>query len=291
MTQLRLKTVIMGEKQKHKPLVSVAIQGYRNPEMLSLCLASIRTHTKERDTEIIVADSATQEDTRLLMREEFSDILFLPNEKNVGFGAMVNACIENAHGEYIFFVNADTIMQEDTISGLQTFMDAHAEVAICGPSQKNFNGKWENTRFRFYKVQTILYRRTFFKYLPFAKRHLAYFEMRDVDSVEPHAVPWIIGSAMFVRRSAINDVGGMDPRFFMYMEDVDWCRRFWQAGWKVYYHPNISIFHFYGKGSAKKGIPGLFLNKLTRVHIASGFKYFMKYRHTEVPAINNASIG
>lgn len=266
--------------------VTVAVNGYKNTEMLKVCLSSLQKYTDPKTMEIVVADSATEHATELMMEEDFPDITFLPHKKNVGFGKMINACITHAHGEYVFFLNADTIVESETISELLKFMETYSDVGMCGPMQKNFNGQWENTRFRFYEIQTIVYRRTFLRRFGFAQKHLEHFEMQDVDSQEPHPVAWVIGSAMFVRKKAIDDIGGMDPRFFMYMEDVDWCRRFWQAGWKVFYHPHISIYHFYGKGSAKKGLQGLFLNSLTRIHLASGIKYFLKYRKQKMPHIS-----
>jgi len=270
------------------PKVSIAVQSYKNPEMLSACLKSVQETCGGLSYELLVADSATEEDTEMMMREDFPDVLFLPHKKNVGFGAMVNACIDRAKGEYIFFINFDTVLEEQTVSKLIEFMDKYQKIGLTGPKQKNFNGKYENTRFRFYKPQTILYRRTFLKHFNFAKKHLHYFEMKDVVKDEPYFVDWVIGSAMFVRRSAMEKVGKMDSRFFMYMEDVDWCRRFWEAGYSVCYNPQITMYHFYGKGSAKGGIlKGLLFNRLTWIHIDSGIKYFLKYRNKPVPRVTN----
>lgn len=272
----------------NNPKITIAIQGYRNPEMLRLCLQSV-VRFGGAQTQVIVADSATQIDTIMLMREEFPQFIFLPHKKNVGFGAMVNTCLRKACGEYVFVLNPDTILEEHTIVDLEKFMDVHRDIGMCGPAQKNFNGKWENTRFAFYKPLTIVYRRTFLSRFSFAQKHLSVFEMRSLQSaVEPYAVPWIIGSAMFVRRSAIEKVGLMDPRFYIYMEDVDWCRRFWENGLKVCYNPGITLFHFYGKGSAKKGfIVNVLFNRLTWIHISSGCKYFLKYAFKPVPEIRS----
>jgi hypothetical protein len=268
------------------PKVSIAVQSYKNPEMLSLCLRSVREHCAQIDHELIVADCATEDVTIAMMREDFPEAIFIPHEKNVGFSALVNACIDHAQGEYVFFINPDTILEAETVPQLITFMDLHTRVALCGPRQKNFNGKVENTRFRFYQPMTIVYRRTFLKKFAFAKKHLAHFEMKDVERTEPYPVEWVIGSAMFVRRSAMEEVGKMDSRFFMYMEDVDWCRRFWEKGYIVCYNPQVTMYHFYGKGSAKGGFfRGLFFNRLTWIHIASGIKYFRKYRNRPLPDI------
>jgi GT2 family glycosyltransferase len=269
------------------PQVSIAVQSYKNPEMLSLCLRSVREHCADIDHELIVADSATEGDTMMMMREDFPEAIFIPHRENVGFGALVNVCIDCAKGDYIFFINPDTILESRTVSQLVSFMEKYPKIGLCGPRQKNFNGEVANTRFRFYKPLTIVYRRiALLKYFGFVKRHLAYFEMRDIDREDPYPVEWVIGSAMFVRKSAMEDVGKMDPQFFMYMEDVDWCRRFWEKGHIVCYNPRVTMYHFYGKGSAKGGIMrGLFFNKLMWIHIASGIKYFRKYRNRPMPTI------
>ncbi len=267
------------------PKVSIAVQSYKNPEMLSLCLKSVQKYCVDLDYELIVADGETGNDTKMMMREDFPNVIFIPHKDNVGFGKMVNACIDRAVGEYVFFINFDTILEKDTVGKFIAFMDANPKIGLAGPKQKNFNGKYENTRFRFYQPQTILYRRTFLKRFAFAKKHLAYFEMEDIHSSKPYSVDWVIGSAMFVRKAAMEKVGKMDSRFFMYMEDVDWCRRFWEKGYIVCYNPQITMYHFYGKGSAKGGLRGLLFNKLTWVHISSGIKYFRKYHNKPMPRI------
>jgi GT2 family glycosyltransferase len=87
-----------------------------------------------------------------------------------------------------------------------------------------------------------------------------------------------MGSAMITSRRAIKEVGLMDPRFKMYLEDTDWCRRFWEKGYKVVYFPEPKMYHYHGRGSAGKSVLGsLMFNRLTWIHIASALKYFIKY--------------
>jgi GT2 family glycosyltransferase len=87
-----------------------------------------------------------------------------------------------------------------------------------------------------------------------------------------------MGSAMMTSRKAVEKVGLMDDNFYMYFEDVDWCRRFWENGYKVVYYPLARMFHYHGKGSASQSaLKAVFLNRLTREHIKSAVKYFWKY--------------
>ena len=91
-------------------------------------------------------------------------------------------------------------------------------------------------------------------------------------------VDWLMGSALLVRRTAYEQVGGLCEDYFMYMEDVDWCRNFWEKGWKIVYYPEVFFYHYHFQASKKRGaIIDLFTNKYTRTHLLSAIKYFRKY--------------
>lgn len=267
--------------------VTIAINGHKTPELLRLCLESIQKHLPGSGIhyEVLVADSATEEDTETLLREDFPEVRFFPHAENVGFKSLVNTSLREARGEYVFLINSDIILSADTVPALLRYLREHPEVGVVGPKQFNFNGSIQQSYFRFYKPETILYRRTFLGKLPSARRHLDWFEMKDVaDPQSPLPAEWIIGSALFVKRETALAIGPMDDRFFMYMEDVDWCRRFWEQGLKVVYYPNCFAYHYHAKGSAKGGFLGsLLFNKLTWYHIESAVKYFWKYRGKPVP--------
>lgn len=103
--------------------------------------------------------------------------------------------------------------------------------------------------------------------------------MRDWDHKNDKKVDWVQGSCMIVRKSAIDDVGLMDDRYFMFMEDTDWCRRFWQKRWEVWYISNVEIVHYHARASADKFYKTLF-NKLSWIHVISAIKYFKKWGFT-----------
>lgn len=262
-------------------VLTVAINSYKNPEMLKLCLGSVRKALSRisGDAEILVADGETEEDTKMMMREEFPDVRFFPESKNIGFGGLVNRCLREAKGKYIFLLNYDISLGENTIRDLLEFLKSRPDVGIAGPELRNFDGSPQISAFRFYRPATIVFRRTPIGKTRFGKKHIDWFVYKEKDLTKIQEVDWIMGSALMVSRKAYEKVGGMDKRFFMYMEDVDWCRRFWEKGYAVVYYPMTYAYHYHGKVSARGGFfSSLFLNRFTWIHIFSAVKYFWKYR-------------
>lgn len=264
--------------------LSIIVTSYRNPHLLKVCLDSILKNVEGVSFEVIVADSATQEDTEIMMRENYKEAVFFPFRENVGFQALLKKGIENSRGEYLLLLNGDIIVTKDSVQQLLAFVKNNPDVGMAGPKLLNFDGSLQDSCFRFYKPVTIIYRRTFLGKMPFAQEHLARFLMKDYDHKEPREVDWLMGSALMVSKKAIAGVGLMDPRYFMYMEDVDWCRRFWENGFKVFYYPLAQMHHYHGKGSDKGGvIKSLFSSRMTWVHISSAIKYFNKFWGKPLP--------
>lgn len=267
--------------------LSIVVTSYKNPQLLKVCLDSIKKCTSGLECELIVSDGATQEDMEMMMREEFSDVKFFSFKDNVGFQALAKKGIESGNGKYILLLNGDIIVTPDSIQQMLKFLQTNPSVGMVGPKLLNFNGTLQTSCFRFYKPVTIAYRRTFLGKLPFAKKHLDWFLMNDCDHDKTMEVDWLMGSSLMFSREALEKVGFMDPRFFMYMEDVDWCRRFWENGFKVVFYPLASMHHYHGKGSAKGGVlKSLLMNKYTWIHISSAFKYFKKFLGRPLPVHN-----
>jgi len=260
--------------------------------MLARCLRYARKAAEDLDAEILVADSETGEETEALMREEFPDVRFFPHERNVGMGALANAGLENARGEFVFLINYDSIIECETVERLGDYLAKHEDAGLVAPKVLNFDGTLQHTCFRFYTPFTIVYRRTPIGRLPFARKHLNRFAMKEKDHDNLLEPDWVMGSAMMVRREEVLAMGGFDSRFFMYFEDTDLCRRYWERGKRVVYLPEAVIYHLHGKGSAKGGLwRSLLCNKLTRIHIMSAIKYFLKYYGKRNPRISDETGG
>jgi GT2 family glycosyltransferase len=264
---------------KNKEL-SIIITSYKKAELLALCINSIKKNiSKEIDYEIIVADSETEESTSDLMRDKFPKITFLGNKKNQGFGRLVNQGVKNSSGEYLFVINHDIIIKGSAIQRLLEFIKNNKTIGLVSPKLINFDGRTQPSAFKFYSWKTIIYRRTFLGKFAFAKKYLDKFLLKEeMASGEIVDVDWVMGSAMMMSKQAVDTVGSMDKNFFMYFEDVDWCRRFWENSYRVVYNPTVTVAHYHGKASGNKGvIQAVLLNKYTRIHIKSAIVYFWKY--------------
>ena len=271
---------------RYEKELSIVITVYGKTDLLELCVNSIRKNLKdELNYEIIVASSATEESAYDLMREKFPEMKFIANEENKGFGFVANQGIKESAGEYIFIINHDIIIKDNAVQKLLQYLKDNREVGVVGPRLVNFDGSVQDSAFRFYEWRTIVYRRTFIGRFNFAKKHLAKFLSKDrLGGNKVLDVDWIMGSAMMVPRGAIDKVGLFDSQFFMYFEDVDWCWRFWQAGYKVVYNPNVQVAHYHGKASLNNGvIRAILLNKYTRIHIVSALKFFRKHFREKNP--------
>lgn len=267
--------------------LSIIITNYKNPELLKVCIDSVRNNLTLNDYEIIVADSETEEDTSLMMKEDYPDILFIPSKKNIGFSGTVNNGYGKSKGEYVLVLNGDVIVKKDSIEKLLDYIKIHPETGIVSPQLLNFNETLQPSCYRYYKPITIVYRRTFLGRFKFAQKHLDSFLMKDFDHKSVKEVDWLMGSALMTRREAVEKVGLMDENYKLYFEDVDWCRRFWEAGYKVIYYPDSRMYHYHGRGSAGKSlIKTLLFNKLAWLHIISAVKYFKKYAGRPIPKHN-----
>jgi N-acetylglucosaminyl-diphospho-decaprenol L-rhamnosyltransferase len=267
--------------------LSIIITRFKNPEMLRVCIDSIKKNLTLTDWEIIVSDSETDEETRLMMREDYQDLTFIPSKENIGFEGTVRRGYKKCKGKYILILNHDIIVKKGSIEKILNFVKENPEVGICGPKLLNFNESLQPSCFRFYTPLTILYRRTILGRFRVAKEHLDRFLMRDFDHKDIKEVDWIMGSAMMTSKKAIEKVGLMDPQFRLYFEDVDWCRRFWENNLKVIYFPISEMYHYHGRGSAGKNIiKTLFSNRLAWIHIFSAIKYFIKYFGRPLPKHN-----
>jgi len=260
--------------------LSIIIVGYKTRGLIKNCLNSIYSNlaNSKLNYKIVIVDNNSQDGTVELIRDKFPEIELIVLDKNKGYSKAVNKGIRKFEAKYYFVLNPDTLfVQENIIDRLHGFMETNTEVGLAGPKLVNPDGSIQMSCCRFPSFFLPIYRRTALGKIRKIAKKIDTFLMKSWDHGQTSFVDWVIGTGMFVRHEALAKAGLMDERFFMYFEDTDWCRRFWESGWKVCYVADIEIIHYHGRPSLKSGgITDLFFNKGTRIHIASWLKYFLK---------------
>jgi len=266
-----------GERGRPSPLtrpeVSIAIVSYNTRDLLRRCLATIGCGTT-RPYEVIVVDNASADGSAAMVSEEFPSVRLLENRENAGYSRAVNQAIRSAAGTYVLVLNPDIEVLPGSIDALARHLDEHPDTGIAGGKLLNPDGTLQYSCRTFYTLSTLLHRRTpigkLFPDSRVEREHL----MMDWDHETVREVDWMLGACLMVRSEAIRDVGLMDERFFMYFEDVDWCYRMKQHGWRVMYVPEARMKHVHRRDSARGG--GL-VNTRLLAHLNSMFRFFDKW--------------
>ncbi|MBI4250511.1 glycosyltransferase family 2 protein [Candidatus Uhrbacteria bacterium] len=257
--------------------ISIIIVNYRARGLVRECIKGIKQlHTKLR-LEIIVVDNSPHEGVGEMLAERFSNVHYLPQDRNIGFAAGNNAGIRIAQGKYIMLLNYDITPLPGSFDYLHAYLENNPAVGMVGPQLINPNGTIQHSYYRFHSFLTPVYRRLWIGRFGFGKRHLDRFLMADMDTTSPVDVDWLLGACLMVRASSIKTVGMMDERFFLYFEDTDWCRRFWKAKLPVRYVPGARMVHLHRRESAKGGGILSLTHKTTRIHVISWLKYILKW--------------
>lgn len=270
--------------------VSIVIVNYRTRGMVKQGLKSVRAARPRLNYEVLVVDNDSKDGLPQMIREEFPEVRLIALERNLGFAAGNNAAFRKAKGKYVFVLNPDAMVDPGSVEALFAYMEAHPEIGVLGPRLVRPDGEIQESVHRFPTPWIPVYRRTPLGRLARARVALDRYAMRGELSDAPQEVDWMEGAALFVRRAAMDEVGMFDERYFLYFEDADWCRRFWEKGWKVIHHPGISIIHYHRRESADAlWFLAPFTNKVSRIHIESAVKYFLKWKGKTLPRKEKAA--
>ncbi len=231
--------------------LSVLVVTYQSRDHILACLRSIDADRGSRVTEVLVLDNASADGTPDLVRREHASARVIETGGNLGYAKAVNRGIAESSGDVVLVLNPDCIVQPGMTDSLLRWISMHPRCAVSAPRILNSDGSVEWSARSYPGALTFLFNRyslltRLFPGNPWSRRYL----LSDWDHSSHRSVDWVSGAAMAVRREAIEQVGGMDEAFFMFNEDVDWCRRFTLAGWSIDYLPDAQVVHAIG---ASKG--------------------------------------
>jgi len=195
--------------------------------------------------EVIVVDNASTDGTPGLVREKFPEARVIEQE-NKGFGAGNNAGMRAASGRYYLLLNPDAWLTEGALEKLVAFADEHPEAAVVGPRLLNPDGSLQRSVRGYPSPWRIATEYFFLRKLGPRTHALNAFFGEQFDHESTREAEYLFGACMLVRREAVDAVGGFDEDFFLMSEEVDWCYRFREAGWKVLFYPGAEVFHVVG---------------------------------------------
>jgi hypothetical protein len=235
------------------------------------------TTAGDRSLEVIVVDNASADGSVEMVQADFPGVRVIANDENRGFTVGNNQGIAASRGRLLLLLNPDAELVDDAVTAMAQYLESHPDVALVGPRLTHADGSAQSSRRRFPTLATAFVESTVLQGLFSHSLLLKRYYMEDLADDVTQEVDWVVGAAMMVRREVVDQVGGLDEGYFMYSEELDWCRRIKGAKspggspWRVAYVPQAQVIHHEGKSSEQA---------LAVRHIqfhASKVRYFRKY--------------
>ncbi len=246
--------------------ITIAIVNWNTKDLLRDCLESVYRTVRNITFDIIVVDNASHDGSVAMVVKEFPGVRIIENSENRGFGAANNQAFAVMKGRYALLLNTDTVLTEDAVHELFTFMENHDKAAMAGGQLLNRDGSRQNSIANFPTVFTLLMNTSILEYL-FPEK----YPSKRYEHKEPLEVESVVGACVLVRKKAMDEVGVFDERYFFFFEETDWACQMRSAGWKVYHVPSAMIYHLQGKSIGR--------NIRSRIEFyRSRYKFFDKWR-------------
>jgi GT2 family glycosyltransferase len=232
----------------------------------ALLLEAITSARDEPGAEIIVVDNASTDASADAVENAFADVVLVREKRNLGFAAATNRAAAEAHGEFLLLLNPDARLLEGALARLMDCMAARPQAATVGPALVYPDGRTQAAAFCFPGVIQVA-----LDLFPVDRLMDSRLNGRLHHSPTPRQIDHPLGACMLIRRSAWDDVGPLDEGYFMYLEEVDWCRRAQARGWEIWYVPSARVVHHAGSATRKE--PGAMFAQLWR----SRLRYYQRH--------------
>jgi len=269
--------------------VSIIIVNYNTKNLLKKCIESIYQYTKDIEFEIIVVDNASTDGSQQMIKDVFPIIILIESPKNLGFGKANNLASKYAKGVFLFFLNSDTILIENSIKKLHEFFlenEEELKIGVLGCNLIDENGNQNNTWHQFPTPNTAIKENFIsivsvltFRLLKIINtirkkytKNILILAEKKVDNTN-FGIGFVVGADMFMRKSLFDIVGGFDERFFLYFEETDLQLNLFRKGYRNYIDNNTKIIHLEGASSSKNKIMP---NKQRKLYHKSKIYYFKK---------------
>jgi N-acetylglucosaminyl-diphospho-decaprenol L-rhamnosyltransferase len=229
--------------------ISIVIVSWNVASLLRQCLLSIFTGHYKGPLEVIVVDNASDDNSAAMIRAEFPQVKLIVNSENLGFAGGNNLGVAESSGDFIFLLNPDTTLTEDTLTHLRAYLESQPKVGVVGPKLLYPDGAVQPSRRRFPTIGSMFWESTLLEQWFPHNRIAQLYKFADQPDTIPMPVDWLVGAALFLRRETWQAVGPFDETLFMYFEETDWCRRCTETGWAIHYLPRARVVHYEGQSS------------------------------------------
>ena len=255
--------------------VSIVIVSFNTKSLVENCIQSIIEQSINIRYEIIVVDNASSDGTAELIQSLFVNITLIQNSVNKGFAAANNQGITIAKGEYVLLLNSDTIILNNALDKVHSFIEKHSEISIIGCRQLFESLKLQPSCRSFPTIWNILTEASFLyvvlnKTKLFGSYYMTYFKYDRILKVDV-----VMGSFMFIRKKVFEQIGLLDEKFFFYSEETDFCYRAAQKKYFTYFYPDAEIIHI--GGGSTQNLPWMF-EQLHKSQYQFINKHFLGYR-------------
>jgi hypothetical protein len=253
-----------------KPDVTISLISINQQRDLERLLPSLLEAAGRVPSEIMLVDNRSRDDSAGYVHRAYPEIRVIENPKVYGYGENHNLNMQRARGRYFVIMNTDMTVVPDVFAVLRDYMDSHSSVGVVAPKILNPDGTFQGLIKRYPTVWDLFLRRFMPGRLRRHFRHrMDYYEMRDVGYDHECEVPFLSGAFMFCRSDVLKRLNGFDPRYFLYFEDADLCRRVQQTHRTVYY-PASAVTHYWERAAHKSW-------KFTWIFMQSAWRYFNRW--------------
>jgi N-acetylglucosaminyl-diphospho-decaprenol L-rhamnosyltransferase len=248
--------------------VSVIVASHNAREYIERCVGAL----SETQHEVIVVDSASSDGTAEFVRERFPDVRLVPLSENRGYGAALNEGIGISSARYFLLMNGDAWPKPGAIEELLEFAESHQQAGVVGPRLLNPDGMLQPSVRGFPTLWRLATEYLFLRWLAPRSRALNAFYSAGFNHLSVRDAEFLVGAVLLVRRQVIDEIGVFDTRFFMFNEEVDFCYRVREAGWRVVFYPGAQFVHV-GGASTRLDWPRMY-----REQLRSHLRFLAKHR-------------
>lgn len=249
--------------------VSIIIINYNTMFLTLNLIETIIKNTIGINYEIILVDNDSKENVEVALEQSKykENIKLIKSDENLGFGRANNLGVKMAKGKYIFLLNSDTLLLDNSIKKMFDFMEKNIEIAVCGGNLYDGNKLPAHSFQRKFLNEIDYYYNYIYQIITGKRRDFNYSKL-------PFEVAYVTGADMFIKKSVFEEVGGFDPEFFMYFEETELCFRIKKIGKKIFSYPSVEIIHLEGKSF-------LFSEKRLEMYEKSKYIYYHKIGYSK----------